>query len=241
MDPTTLISIFGSGLLTIVITVITCAATVIPLGFAGFFLFRMFKNMNQNSGLLKTGVSAPAVILNAVDTGTTMNESPQVRLTLQVTPAYGPPFQAVTTTFVGRLQVGMIVPGAAVTVRYNPSDTTKVAIESLGGGPSMNSGNVAAIQSALQTQDQYYEQLRKTGEEAKAKILTVSDMNIRVDGGGSMLRFTFEVLPSYGESFKAENQSAIADASREKYSVGRMVYVRYDPNNKAQVALDRAV
>jgi len=72
------------------------------------------------------------VILNAEDTGTTMNDSPQVRLTLQVNPAFGPSFQAVTTTFVGRLQVGMITPGAPCTVRYDPSDMTKIAIESLG-------------------------------------------------------------------------------------------------------------
>lgn len=181
---------------------------------------------------MKSGVPAPAVIIGLQDTGVTMNESPQVRLTLQVTPADRPPFQAVATTFVGRLQVGMITPGASVMVRYDPNDISKVAIESLGAP--------AAIQTAMQQQDQYYEQLRKTGEEARAKILTVSDMNIRVDGGGSMFRLTFEVTPRTGEPFKAETQAAIADASREKYSAGRMVYVRYDPNNKAQVALDRA-
>jgi hypothetical protein len=92
----------------------------------------------------------------------------------------------------------------------------------------------------MQQQDQYYEQLRKTGEEARAKILTVSDMNIRVGDSGSMFRLTFDVTPQIGSPFKAETQAAIADTSREKYSVGRMVYVRYDPNNKAQVALDRA-
>jgi hypothetical protein len=236
MDPTALL---GSGLFTIFITICVCASTVIPLGIAGFFLFRMFKNMNQNSGLVKTGVPASAVIIGLQDTGVTMNDSPQVRLTLQVTPADRPPFQAVATTFVGRLQVGMITPGASVMVRYDPNDISKVAIESL-GSPSMNSGNIAAIQSAMQQQDQYYEQLRKTGEEATAKILTVTDMNIRVGDSGSMFRLTFEVLPRFGESFKAETQAAIVDASREKYSVGRMVYVRYDPNNKAQVALDRA-
>ncbi|HET7144198.1 MAG TPA: hypothetical protein VFI68_09285 [Anaerolineales bacterium] len=236
MDIATLL---GSGLFTVLITVCVCASTVIPLGVAGFFLFRMFKNMNQNSGLVKSGVPAPAVIIGLQDTGVTMNESPQVRLTLQVTPADRPPFQAVATTFVGRLQVGMITPGASVMVRYDPNDISKVAIESL-GAPSANSGNLAAIQTAMQQQDQYYEQLRKTGEEAKAKILTVSDMNIRVEGGGSMLRLTFEVTPRTGGPFKAETQAAIADASREKYSAGKMVYVRYDPNNKAQVALDRA-
>ena len=132
MSPTGLISLLGSGLFTVVILLCVCVSTIVPLGVTGFFLFRMFKNMNQNSTLVKTGISAPAVILNAEDTGTTMNESPQVRLTLQVNPAFGPSFQAVTTTFVGRLQIGMITPGAPVTVRYDPNDITKVAIESLG-------------------------------------------------------------------------------------------------------------
>ena len=240
MDPIGLVGIFGSGLVTVIVFLCVCISTVVPLGVAGFFLYRMFKNMNQNSALVKTGVSAPAVIINAEDTGTTMNDSPQVRLTLQITPANRPPFQAVTTTFVGRLQVGMIVPGSSVTVRYDPNDISKVAIESL-GAPAMNYGNVAAIQAAMQQQDQYYAQLRQTGEEAPAKILTVTDMNIRVGDNGSMFRFTFEVIPTYGEPFKAETQTAVADSSREKYSVGKMVYVRYDPGNKAQVTLDRAV
>jgi hypothetical protein len=234
-----ILSFLGSGLFSIFITVCVCASTLIPLGIAGFFLFRMFKNMNQNSGLIKSGVPASAVIIGIQDTGVTMNESPQVRLTLQVTPADRPPFQAVATTFVGRLQVGMITPGASVMVRYDPNDISKVAIESL-GAPAANSGNIAAIQSALQAQDQYFEQLRKTGVEASAKILTVTDMNMRVGDTSAMYRLTFQVTPSSGEPFKAETQCAIVDTSREKYSAGKMVYVRYDPNNKAQVALDRA-
>lgn len=231
--------ILGGSLITIVTLVCTCLITLVSLGVAGFFIYRIFKNMSGNSSVIKSGVSAPAVIIGASDTGVTMNDSPQVRLTLQVTPADRPPFQAIATTFVGRLQIGMIVPGASVTVRYDPNDISKVAIESL-GAPAMGSANVAAIQAAMQSQDQYYEQLRKTGEEALAKILTAEEMNIRVEGGGSMFRLTFEVTPRIGSPFKAETQAAIADSSRAKYSVGKMVYVRYDPANKGQVALDRA-
>ena len=132
MSPTGIFSLLGSGFITVITLLCVCVSTIVPLGLTGFFLFRMFKNMNQNSAVLKTGISAPAVILNAADTGTTMNDSPQVRLTLQVNPAFGPSFQAVTTTFVGRLQIGMITPGSPCTVRYDPSDMTKIAIESLG-------------------------------------------------------------------------------------------------------------
>lgn len=231
--------IVGGSVITIIVLLCSCFAGLITLGVSGFFIYRIFKNMSGNSAVLKTGVSAPAVIIGVSDTGTTMNDSPQVRLTLQVTPSGRPPFQAVATTFVGRLQIGMIVPGASVTVKYDPNDISKVAIESL-GGPAMNPANIAAVQSAMLAQDQYYAQLRATGEEALAKILTAEDMNIRVEGGGSMFKLTFDVTPRVGDPFKAETQVAIADASREKYSVGKMVYVRYDPANKAQVALDRA-
>ena len=99
---------------------------------AGFFLYRMFKNMGQNSSLIKSGIQAPAVILNAEDTGASMNDNPQVRLTLQVNPADRPSFQAVTTTFVSRIRIGMITPGSPAMVRFDPNDTTKVAVESLG-------------------------------------------------------------------------------------------------------------
>lgn len=227
------------GLITVFTLLCVGLTTLISLGVAGFFIYSVFKNMSGNSTVLKSGVSAPAVIIGVEDTGVTMNYSPQVRLTLQVTPADRPPFHAVATTFVGRVQIGMIVPGASVTIRYDPNDTSKVAIESI-GAPTMNPAAIAAVQSAMQVQDQYYETLRRTGEEAGARILTAEEMNIRVEGGGSMVRFTFEVIPRIGDPFKAETQAAVADASREKYSAGKLVYVRYDPANKAQVALDRA-
>lgn len=231
----------GSGLITILSIVCSCVITLVVLGVTGFFLYRLFKGMSQNSGLVKTGVPAPAVILEVQDTGVSMNNSMQARLTLQVTPAGRPPFQATATTFVNRFQVGLLVPGAAVQVKYDPNDITKVAIESLGVGGNMGGANLQSVQAAVLAQDQYYEQLRKTGEEAIATILTAVETNIRAAEGGSVFRFTFNVRPRVGEPFQAETQAAIADASRYKYTVGKEVYVRYDPyGDKKQVAIDRA-
>lgn len=231
----------GSGLITIVTIACSCLITAVILGATGFFLYRFFKGMSQNSGLVKTGIPAPAVILDVQDTGVSMNNSMQARLTLQVTPADRPPFQAVATTFVNRFQVGLLVPGAGVQVKYDPNDITKVAVESLSAVGGMGAANMQSIQAAVLAQDQYYEQLRKTGEEALATIVTAEETNIRAAEGGSVIRFTFDVKPRIGERFRAETQAAIADQSRSKYSVGNEVYVRYDPyGDKKQVALDRA-
>jgi hypothetical protein len=230
----------GSGLITIITIVCSCLISAIVLGVSGFFVYRLFKGMSQNSGLVKTGIPAPAVILDVQDTGVTMNNSMQARLTLQVTPAGRPPFQAVATTFVNRFQVGMLVPGASVNVKYDPNDITKVAIESLSAG-GMSAMNMQSVQAAVLAQDQYYEQLRRTGEEALATIVTADETNIRAAEGGSVFRFTLDVQPRVGEPFRAETQAAIADQSRAKYSVGKQVYVRFDPyGDKKQVALDRA-
>lgn len=230
----------GSGLITIITIACSCLLTAVILGATGFFLVRLFKGMSQNSGLVKTGIPAPAVILDVQDTGVSMNNSMQARLTLQVTPAGRPPFQAVATTFVNRFQVGMLVPGASVNVKYDPNDITKVAIESLGAG-GMSPMNMQSVQAAVLAQDQYYEQLRRTGEEALATIVTAEETNIRAAEGGSVFRFTLDVQPRVGEPFRAETQAAIADQSRAKYSVGKQVYVRFDPyGDRKQVALDRA-
>jgi hypothetical protein len=229
----------GSGLITIISIVCSCLITAIVLGATGFFLYRFFKGMSQNSTLVKTGVSAPAVILDVQDTGVTMNNSMQARLTLQVTPADRPPFQAVTTALVNRFQVGMLVPGATVQVKYDPNDITRVAIEAFNAGGS--TANVQSVQAAVLVQEQYYQQLRQTGEEALATILTAEETNMRAEGG-SLFRLKLEVKPRIGDPFRAETQAAIADASRYKYAVGKQVYVRYDPyGDKKQVALDRAV
>ena len=123
----------GSGLFTVAILLCTCLITLVSLGAMGFFFYRMFKNSSQNNAVLQSGIQAPAVILNVEDTGASMNDNPQVRFTLQVNPPDGrPSFQAVTTKFISRLQIGMINPGSPVTVRYDPNDTTKVTIETLG-------------------------------------------------------------------------------------------------------------
>jgi Flp pilus assembly protein TadB len=61
---------------------------------AVFFVVRLLRNSARNRALLATGEPAPAFILSAADTGVTVNDSPQVRLKLEVRPEGRPPFQA---------------------------------------------------------------------------------------------------------------------------------------------------
>lgn len=129
--------IFGATSLIIILSFV-CAGiiTVVSLGAMGFFIYRAFGGVMKNNNVLKTGVSAPGVILSVQDTGASMNDNPQARVRLRVMPMGQDAFEAETTIFVGRFQVGMYVPNAPVMVRYDPADKSKVAIETINGMPA---------------------------------------------------------------------------------------------------------
>ncbi len=93
------------------------------------------------------------------------------------------------------------------------------------------------VQSTLLAREQVYERLRRTGEEARARVLTVMDTSVRIGDQASMLRFGLEVFPASGPTFRAETQQAISDATRKKFMPGSFVYVRFDPRDTKEVAL----
>jgi hypothetical protein len=96
------------------------------------------------------------------------------------------------------------------------------------------------VQSTLLVQEQIYERLRENGEAATAQVLTLMDTNIRIGDHASMLRLSVEVFPKNRPSFRANTRQAISDATRLKFMPGSTVYVRFDPNDAKQVALDGA-
>jgi len=228
---------------TIIGLVCGCGGGLLAVGVSGFFIYRMIKGNAQTRNLLQTGIPAAAVILALEDTGLRINDQPQAKVTLQVNPTDRPAFQAVIKRVFNPFELGSVAPGAQVQVRFDPNDQTKVAIESLGGGMgSMGSAPAnPAMQSALLAQDQYYAQLRTTGVEANATILTATNLNIRNENTSWVFKLTFDITTATGEHFQSETQAAIADASQYKYQPGKRVIVRYDPNNRSQVALVRAV
>lgn len=78
--------------------------------------------------ILKEGVSATAVIKAVTDTGNRYNKNPEVRLTLEVTPASGAPFQAEVTTVISVIDVPKYQPGTLLNVKYDPKQPTQVVL-----------------------------------------------------------------------------------------------------------------
>jgi len=53
--------------------------------------------------------------------------------------------------------------------------------------------NDPQLENKLRAQEQVYNQIRMTGEEAPAKMLSLTDTGIRIADSASMMQFYFEV------------------------------------------------
>jgi uncharacterized membrane protein len=100
--------------------------------FGGVF-WSVFRPMMVQKQLLKTGMSATAVIKELRDTGVTVNNAPQIKLVLEVTPPAGAPYLVQTKLLISRLQTASYQPGMRLAVKIDPNDKSKVAIDPTGG------------------------------------------------------------------------------------------------------------
>lgn len=85
---------------------------------------------SQARALRQTGLPAPATILRIWDTGITLNDDPVIGMEVEVRPEEGDPFRAVIPkSLISRIAIPQFQPGKKVAVRFDPQDTSQVALD----------------------------------------------------------------------------------------------------------------
>ncbi len=92
-------------------------------------LFDGFSGRREACEIITIGTPATATIEQLIDTGTTINDNPVIEFVLHVVPAQGPAFEAHSKALVSRLDVASLQPGRVVPVKYDPKNTTRVALD----------------------------------------------------------------------------------------------------------------
>lgn len=103
--------------------------TLASFALVGFFVYRVFAQGAKNRQILQTGLPAYAVVMQIADTGTRINDNPQIQIYLEVRPHDRPAFHAQTVTVVPMIALPQVQPGQTVRVRYNPANPAEVALE----------------------------------------------------------------------------------------------------------------
>lgn len=116
----------GSILLTCVIGGLITMVTLVSIGAVMFFVF---KALRPDPTIMKSGISAQATIQNVWQTGTYINNSPQVGMQLEVRPPTGAPYVAQVNAIIPLINIPQFQPGAVVPVKIHPTDPSKVALD----------------------------------------------------------------------------------------------------------------
>jgi hypothetical protein len=212
-----------------------------------YFTFRtVLAPIGRREALQKSGVQAEATILEVTDTRWTLNEIyPIIKLLLEVRPPGGEPFRVETKEVINRLEIPRFQPGAVVPVIYDPKDPQNVSVGTVEGLVNAESiaqdpEKVRQAEEFLTKEDQKNQSILAAGKPAKAAILNTWDMGILVNGDNPAKTFLLEVRPEGESAFQAQTVAVIMGSSVPKYMPGREVFVKYDPADKARVAIDHS-
>lgn len=193
--------------------------------------------------LRKRGITAPATILSAKNGIVKTQGERLMHMTLEV--EVQPEGRSkIQTTFKDWLPVARPFVtwgdrpeevGKKIWVTYNPNDITEIMFEYYDKNRKFYLEYPAFVKLNKRNDD-----IRRTGIEAIATILEIEDLDIVHSNEKEMravMRVKLEVTPKDGEPFQAETQNSFLKAGLHKYTVGTKLNVKYNPQDKSQVAL----
>jgi hypothetical protein len=242
-----IIGIAGGGLGLLVATIAAppfgILMTLIFVGVFGWVFISLIKPQLDGQKLMQTGKDGSAEVMKIWDTGWTMNNDPQIGMTLMVTPADGSePYETDLKQFISRLDVPNFQVGQKLAVKIDPNNPKKIGIAGLGGSASTESPkpNEKVLMKAVKASDEFNKRLGKSGKPAKAIVKKVTFLGAYVNGENPFNQFDLEVIPDGKPAFTTIAKGVISVASVDKYKPGAEIFVKYDPKDKKQVALDHS-
>ncbi len=220
----------------------------ILLVFGGMmFLFYklFFAPMILAGRLRKTGTPGKALIKEVHDTGVTINNSPQVKLLLEVKNSFGQVYTTTLRTLVSRLQPQLYQPGMTVPVLIDPNNEKTVIIDFSGGPqrgstPAHDNTQVNMLKEELMKLQREDDAIRLTGKSARAIVKKYTWLGVNVNGNNPYAELEIEVMPDNAPAFAAKVKGAISEQSESKYQPGKEVFVKYDADDSSKVTLDHS-
>ncbi|MFN8401405.1 MAG: hypothetical protein U0X74_15440 [Anaerolineales bacterium] len=131
--------------------------------------------------------------------------------------------------------------GRKVWVTYDPENPQKAYLDHYDEDheTAMKEREINGRRAAFNKLTESNEYLKIRGEQAEALIARVDDLNLPYPLKNSRaVHIYFEVTSKDGSPFQAEGNVLIGDAAVKKYSVGKKVFVRFDPQNPKWAVLD---
>lgn len=214
-----------------------------------FLIYKLLIGPMMNvSRLQKTGLPGRATITAVNDTGVTINNNPQVKLTLEVKNSFGQRYTTTCRTLVSRINPFAFQPGMEIAVKIDPKNEKNVVIDyGTSNAPSgstvatlNNQADISNLKNELEKLQQENDAIRSAGRSARAIIKKYTWLGSYVNGNNPYVELEVEVLPDTSPSFSAKAKGVIAESSVEKYQPGKEIFVKYDLYDNSKVTIDHS-
>lgn len=230
---------------------------VIVVGIVGTVFWKvLFGPMMLSKRLAKSGYATNARVIEVSDTGVTVNNAPQVKLLLEVTPPNGTTYLVETKQLISRLQTSIYQQGSMIPVLIDLNDKNSIvinyegAVNSLGQGGSLNSNVVPSgpwagmgqtdAERKLLDIDTKNKEILAYGIQSKAIVTKYTWLGIYVNGNNPAVEIEIQVLPSDRPAFWAKVIGVIMEISVPKFQLGEEIFVKYDPNDTSKITLEHS-
>ena len=214
----------------------------------GMFLlfYKIFLGpMLNNSRLQKTGYPGQARILEVRDTGVTINNSPQIKLVVEIKNSLGQKYNTTIKTLVSRINPFAYQPGMEVPVKIDPKNEKNVVLDfgntqQTAASSSNNQPNETLLKSELEQLQTEHDPIRMSGRPARAIIKKYTWLGAYVNGNNPFVELELEVLPDSSPAFSGKTKGVIAEASVSKFQPGCEIFVKYDYYDNSKVVIDHS-
>ena len=192
----------------------------------------------QNSRAFRDAPVGIGTIEGISQTGTYINEQPQVRIDLSVEAADGKTFQSHAKLVVPLTDLAALRPGVVIPVRYLPDRLERVEIDlSADSAAGQDAYTQSLIRKGLTTPELVA--VARNGVRAQG---VVRDMRVPGDvrEGWTQVVLDVAVTRPDGSMFTTETTKFIAPNEIGNIQVGKVLDVRYMPDNESVIAFSRA-
>jgi hypothetical protein len=219
----------------------------------------LFGPMLLSKRLAKSGFATTAKVIQVSDTGVTVNNAPQVKLLLEVTPPNGTTYMVETKQLISRLQTSIYQPGSMIPVLIDLNDKNSIVINYEGSGgasgqysgagsyspTTVPSGPWAGMAQAdaerkLVDIDARNKEIFAYGVSCKAIVTKYTWLGIFVNGENPAVEIEVQVLPSDRPAFGGTTIGVLKETSVPKFQVGEEIFVKYDPNDVSKLTIEHS-
>nr|WP_154887614.1 hypothetical protein [Paenibacillus xylanexedens] len=209
-----------------------------PMLFGGIGLLVISSIFGTSLGQrkIKSGLPAVGVIQSIQQTGTFINEQPEVKMMLKVSRQGRETYDTELRTIVPLTSLSQFQPGAIIPIVVSEKDERKVGLDQHGTVSQEHMQQLLNEKMMQQGIAPEMVDIARTGEKGLAKILDVTPMESG-QNGNIKLQLKLSITKPNGETFEVITQKEILPSAMSQVQQGHIINVFYSPQDPSKVAL----